>query len=304
MTLKKIVNTIKYRCALISDWYLRKIKYRKVKNKVLKDQIIRYDIYKQVKRKYSKVVSKNNNPSPPNNSNKIWICWFQGRDNAPLLVKKCISSIEKNLKKYEVIILTMDNYKDYVDFPDYILEKVKKKEISLTHFSDLLRLNVLIKYGGIWIDSTVLCTTNKIPSYIYKQPLFVFKEINLNPLDTMPTVASSWFIAAGPDNNILIATRDMLYAYWQKHNYLKDYFLFHICFKLATEIYQGEWDNVPTYNNINPHMLQFELQKEFNKERWEELINMAPFHKLNRHINSDGEVFTNLDYILNDYKEK
>ncbi len=240
--IKKIRNIIKYRIALISNWYLRKIKYRKVKNKNLKDQIVRYDIYKQVKRKYSKAIIKNSNPSPKNNSNKIWICWFQGLDNAPLLIKKCISSIKKNLKDNEVIILTMDNYKDYVDFPDYILEKVEKKEISLTHFSDLLRLNVLIKYGGIWIDATVLCTTNKLPSYIYREPLFVFKEINLNPLDTLPVTASSWFIASGPNNNILLATRELLYTYWQKNNYLQDYFLFHICFKIATEIYKDEWD--------------------------------------------------------------
>ena len=50
-------------------------------------------------------------------------------------------------------------------------------------------------------------------------------------------------------------------------------------------------------------MLQFELQREFDIKRWEELINMSPFHKLTRHVNTNGNLFTNLDYILNDYKK-
>ncbi len=304
MTQSKIRNVVKYRYNLFINWYYRQIKYHNIDNEAIKDLAIRYDIYKKMKKKYKNLVIKNNLPSSNNNSNKIWICWLQGRDNAPLLIQKCIDSVEKNLKAYQLVILTWDNYQDYVDIPDYIMERVTRKEISLVHFSDILRLNVLIKYGGIWMDSTVLCSTNKMPSYIYKQPLFVFKEINLNPLDIMPTVASSWFIAAGPNNNILVATRDMLYAYWRKENFLNDYFLFHIFFRIATEIYDEEWEKVPTYNNINPHMLQFELSKEFNKERWNQLINISPFHKLSRHVKITNKKFSNYDYILNDFKVK
>jgi hypothetical protein len=38
------------------------------------------------------------------------------------------------------------------------LEKYQKKIIDNTHFSDLLRLELLIKYGGTWIDASVLVT--------------------------------------------------------------------------------------------------------------------------------------------------
>ena len=41
--------------------------------------------------------------------NKIWICWFQGEDKAPDLVKKCIDSVRKHASGYDVIILTEDN---------------------------------------------------------------------------------------------------------------------------------------------------------------------------------------------------
>ena len=38
------------------------------------------------------------------------------------------------------------------------MEKWEKGRIPAAMFSDLLRVELLIKYGGTWIDSTVLCT--------------------------------------------------------------------------------------------------------------------------------------------------
>ena len=38
------------------------------------------------------------------------------------------------------------------------MEKHKNNIIDNTHFSDLLRLELLIKYGGTWIDASVLIT--------------------------------------------------------------------------------------------------------------------------------------------------
>lgn len=40
--------------------------------------------------------------------------------------------------------------------PDYIVKKWEKGRIPADLFSDLLRLELLIRYGGTWIDSTVL----------------------------------------------------------------------------------------------------------------------------------------------------
>ena len=48
-------------------------------------------------------------------SNKVWICWLQGIENAPDLVQKCYASLHKNLEEKEIILLTEDNYKKSVD---------------------------------------------------------------------------------------------------------------------------------------------------------------------------------------------
>lgn len=47
------------------------------------------------------------------------------------------------------------NWRDYVELPEYIIQRWDKKQISPAHFTDLLRLQLLIKYGGTWIDATV-----------------------------------------------------------------------------------------------------------------------------------------------------
>lgn len=56
-------------------------------------------------------------------SDRIWICWWQGLEQAPELVKVCVNSIQKNAGNHRVIVLTDDNYKDYVDIPEWVEEK-------------------------------------------------------------------------------------------------------------------------------------------------------------------------------------
>ncbi|WP_290236109.1 capsular polysaccharide synthesis protein, partial [Bacteroides acidifaciens] len=68
---------------------------------------------------------------------KVWLCWWQGMDNAPDLVKKCYQSIKAHLTDWEIVIVTRDNYFQYVSFPEYIIRKWEIGIISNTHMSDL-----------------------------------------------------------------------------------------------------------------------------------------------------------------------
>lgn len=76
----------------------------------------------------------------------------------PDIVKACYASTKRYANQHPVILITEQNYQEYATMPDYILQKVKKHEISLTHFSDMLRINLLKQHGGIWTDSTLLFT--------------------------------------------------------------------------------------------------------------------------------------------------
>ena len=118
--------------------------------------------YDSLIQKYMHQVSSSNKDIP----NIIWVCWWQGLENAPEIVKVCFESIKKFAGERKVILITQNNYQDYVDIPDYIIEKVKKGIISITHFSDVLRVNLLSKHGGIWIDATCLLTANIFEDFI------------------------------------------------------------------------------------------------------------------------------------------
>lgn len=89
------------------------------------------------------------------NSKKIWCCRLQWEDKAPDIVKICINSLRKNAWDFEVIVIDDKNYKNYVEFPTFLLEKLKKWKISLTHFADVLRIKLLKEYGWVWVDATM-----------------------------------------------------------------------------------------------------------------------------------------------------
>ena len=147
--------------------------------------------------------------------NNIWICWWQGIDNAPEIVKACVNTIKRNAGEYEVIVITDDNYKNYVQFPDWLEEKRKKGIISRTIYSDLLRLNLLARYGGIWIDSTFFCTGSSFEDYM-KIPLWSVKR----PDYLHCSIASGYFAnySLGCDYKhryVYAVVRDFLYNYWK-----------------------------------------------------------------------------------------
>lgn len=211
--------------------------------------------------------------------NKIWFCWLQGMENAPFVVKKCYESLHNNISNREIIVITEKNYKDYVTFPSFIETKIKKGQISRTHFSDLLRLELLIRYGGTWIDATVYCSTSKIPSFYLDSSLFLFQ--NLKPgLDGQATRISSWFITSCSNNKILRLTRSLLYEYWKTNSTMVDYFLLHDFFELAIEANMNEWENVIPVENGMCHVLLLRLFKPYDEKVWNNLKDQIPFHKL------------------------
>ncbi|MGG3915942.1 capsular polysaccharide synthesis protein [Rossellomorea vietnamensis] len=236
----------------------------------------------KLKRNYSYVVRdfiKNYEGLPKNRSNKVWVCWLQGIEDAPLVVRRCYASLHEHLTDREIILITEDNYKDYVDFPQHIVDKYKRGIITHTHFSDLLRLELLIRHGGTWIDATVLCTGGDIPKYILNSDLFVFQILKPGR-DGHSLNMSSWLMTSCTNNKILLLTRELIYEYWKKNNSMVDYYLLHTFFNIACETYQEEWNDIVKFCNSIPHILLLSLFEDFDEERYTIIKNMTCFHKL------------------------
>ena len=117
----------------------------------------------------------------------IWIYWHQGLKNAPEVVKKCVLSWQEHNPSYEIRVLSDAEIKRYIDITLPVFQKSKKK--SLAAYSDVLRINLLHKYGGIWVDSTVMCL-RPLREWLGDEMMDFFAFANPGP-DRM---ISSWFL--------------------------------------------------------------------------------------------------------------
>lgn len=210
----------------------------------------------------------------------IWICWFQGIEYAPTIVRKCAESIEINKpEEFEIIYLSRDNVSDYVKFPEYINEKYRNGGISHAHFSDLLRAELLYLYGGLWIDATVFCA-GEIADYMYSGEIFAFRW---SLLDNSIGSISSWWMYAVKGQSIISDVRNLLFEYWKYENRLWDYYLFHIIFSVAKErsaSNRASFSKMIYANNSDPQVLFGKLEQLFDNKEWDAIRNKMPVQKL------------------------
>ena len=263
------------------------------------DQIEAERTYNYLKKTYSKVymqeVQTNFSSEHPR---IIWICWLQGRDLAPAIVQKCIESVEKYAKEFEIKILTEDNILDYITIPEPIIDKYKLGKIQFTQFSDILRSCLLYEHGGIWMDSTVLLT-DKLPNYIKDSSFFVYRTSMLNHIYH---AASSWLISADKGHPIMKLCRDALFAYWSKEIYLKNYYIFHIFFYLIVNenpVCKDLFDQMPYIPNVEVHTLQFSFGRPFSEKKYKNITERSSVHKLTyKYSNNIDYTNTFLSYLL------
>ena len=208
----------------------------------------------------------------------IWWCWLQGLDQAPEVVQACYRSLKKLNRK--IIVITEENMMDYVSFPDWIVRARQEGRINRTHFSDLLRLELLTTRGGTWIDATVLCTDAEVISSILNSaPLFCYSFAMRDSINDC-MMFDSWFLHCAKPCRILTETKNMLYAYWKQETNLKHYFLFHLIFTIACRRNPEECKQIPVFSNEPPHILQLEMLEPFDALRWKQICSMTGIHKL------------------------
>ncbi|WP_434353973.1 capsular polysaccharide synthesis protein [Psychrobacter sp. HD31] len=215
----------------------------------------------------------------------IWQLWLQGKDNAPELIKNCFQSVEKHCPKRDIQVLTADNIYDYIQLPDYVIDKYNRSLISHTHFSDIVRVCLLCKYGGTWIDGTVLLT-DQIEKKIEDAEFFCFSS----PQDSINYrlhLISSWFIHSQKQHPFLLNVKESLFEYWKNENKLIDYFTFHLTFRNmidASNELQRNWNDLYHLTNDTPHLFNKRLKERFIKEDFDSILTKSNIHKLTHKI--------------------
>lgn len=239
---------------------------------------LNYSMYKKIKKRYvgKKVKDYTQKVKRPL-KNPIWFMWLQGIDSAPILVQKNFSYLRKNFGE-QLIEINSENLSKYIDLPDFILKKKQENKITNTHFSDLVRIQLLATYGGTWIDSTVLVEKKyfrELPDIVIPRTLKPGKDGNIIPI-------SSWFLKFPANNPLIVRTRNLLFNYWEKNNQLIDYFLLHYYIVIASKELDGYIEDLPPIDNSLPHYLMLEMRKRpldvdeiKNKMKYSRLIKLT-----------------------------
>lgn len=237
-------------------------------------------LYKKLSKQFSEVIEKYKDCSfdnEKNNSKDVWILWFQGEEQMPLIVKRCYESLKNNLKDYNIHLLSDENYGDYVEIPEHIMDKYRNGNISIIHLSDIVRIKLLKKYGGFWIDATIFTTSD---NHLSNKAFYSMKSGKSNAMGKGKWAI--YLLGSSKGNKLFSFIDDCFSLYWQNNDYLIDYFLTDYCMMIAydnIDYFQRIIDEVE-YNNPNAGDLFSYLNKPFNKEIYEEIKSKNQFHKL------------------------
>lgn len=214
-------------------------------------------------------------------SKNIWVCWWQGKENAPEIVKKCINSIERNAGTHPVIILTEDNYKNYVDIPEWVEEKYKAGIITRTNYSDLLRLSLLAKHGGMWLDSTFLCAGNL--SEYFELPIWSIKRPDYGHASVACGNFAGYSLACDKEHKwVFKVIKDFFLNYWKNNNTMVDYLMVDYMIVLAQrkiEKIRKEFKNILPNNPECDELFKI-LNEEYDAKKWERLKKETRLFKL------------------------
>jgi hypothetical protein len=216
----------------------------------------------------------------------IWTCWFQGREYAPLLVKTCLKSWERNNPGWELRCLDATSIEQYVPLRQYI--DLDRQSLTAASLSDVLRILLLREFGGVWIDATLFCNRpldDWLPG-VMEEGFFAFAA----PGPDRPL--ASWFLSAESDNYLISTWCRRTSEYWVDRAASDDYFWFHHLFRDMCDTDRAiaeAWSRVPKVSADGPHALQFhERMYRPATEVLEQIDWTTPVFKLTRHMPEEG----------------
>lgn len=213
---------------------------------------------------------------PPSGlSAPVFVYWAQGVESAPPLVRRCLTVLRATNPDADIHLLSDADVPYYVDLPPDLLRAVGDDR---THRSDLLRLALLERHGGVWLDATCLVTEELAPrveAVLGSADLFAFNY-------TGPLL-SSWFLAARRGSYEVRLWRAAMWLWWERRGELIDYFLLHHVFELLHDLddeFRARWAAGTRLSAYPPHALQQVMLEPLDSERLAAITEGSFVHKL------------------------
>ena len=216
-----------------------------------------------------------NRPAIPK---QIWICWWDGIAAMPPLVRACYNSVLKYANGFKITVITKENYTNFLSLDNHLIEKVRHGIITVTHLSDIIRMLLLSRYGGLWLDATVL-VTNDIN--LDNMSFFAIRR-DFGGKFVPKQRWSGNCIAGSPEILLFHFMSEFFCEYWKEHINMVDYFLIDYAIAFAyysiPEVKQLIDDIIPS--NKNYMLFNRHLQDEYSPQFFSETTKNTVFHKL------------------------
>ena len=228
------------------------------------------------------------------NSKIICTLWMQGYENAPELVKSTIDSIRKfaELNNFQFILLEENTIEKYIVFPKLIKEKMDLGVIDYTKISDILRVSLLAKYGGTWVDATIYMK-EEFDSSLLLQNYYTIKTGGIE--DYSPNISNNrWkgFFLSG-NSSLFSFTRDFFFEYYSRYDIAVDYLLIDYIFDMAYKYDEKIKNQMLELEKSNPNLfwLESHLGDEFDQKVWDNITETTKVFKTTYKLS--GEIKSN-----------
>jgi len=248
-----------------------------LQNKIIRKKF--HLIYSFLEKKYINFINKYKTKKIKTwiNTKKIFVMWRQWYENMPEIVRICYKSIQDHSCGFEVVLLTKHNYKNYINLPEFILKKVSKWLISITHLSDIIRMRLLSLYWWIRIDATM---------YICSDVLNKFLNTNLNTTYTSEwnqkhMVFDKWttFFIWWTTNRLFSFVYDFLIQYHKDYDKIVNYFLVDYAIHLAYNHFEDCKEDIDacSLNNQELRTLFDIFNKRYDEKLYKSLLKQGFF---------------------------
>lgn len=210
----------------------------------------------------------------------VFMYWGQGFADAPPVVEACRRQLELLNPDANLHFLDNRNLETYAALPDRVLEGTDGQWAAR---ADAIRLDLLARYGGTWLDATCYPTA-PLADFVVRgdSPLFAPRF--------SPHRVASWLLSAPLSSYVVRLQRAAFFSWWDERDDLVDYYLFHHVFEALCHLderFAAEWATCPSIPSAPAHALGLAMRKPGSMSQLPELLPHSPVHKLSYHRGED-----------------
>lgn len=244
----------------------------------------------------------------PNLEIKVWSMWWQGEDCADKLFRMCIDSARRHTHQ-PVFTLDHNNYRQFFEIPNHIIQKHAEGKVTLQHICDLTLVSILAAEGGFFTGATVWWSQDASEKLL-RAPFWTCRAVSDSHYNMSRSRWVGYVMAGKKDFPLFRFARDCLHEYWRNCDKAVDYLLLDYVFELAYQnipCVKETIDALPKQNNMLRGELIHHLSDPYDPEEFKRFTEGDTFlYKLSwkfgkkEETTADG-VETNYGHMLSEW---